>query len=49
MTMADTLTVVTPNSLGISGTVTGSDTTDSNGDWKDTYFWNGKCHSVVDV
>lgn len=38
MTMADTLMAQTPNSLGISGTETGSTQTDSHGDFPDTYF-----------
>lgn len=38
LTMADTLTVVVPNTLGVSGTVQRSTVTDSNGDFPDTYF-----------
>ena len=38
ISMADTLTTGSPNDLGLTGTVTGSDTTDSSGDWPDSYF-----------
>ncbi len=38
ITMADTLTVQTPNSLNVSGTQTGSFSTASDGTWPDTYF-----------
>jgi hypothetical protein len=38
ISMTDTLTIQTPNSLGVSGTVTGNTTTNSNGSFPDTYF-----------
>src|SRR5260370_14630244 len=41
--MADTITVTTPNDPGIRGTQTGTQTTDANGAWVDSYF---VCSSV---
>lgn len=38
ITMADTIQIGSPNQLGISGTVTGSYSTDSGGRWPDTYY-----------
>jgi hypothetical protein len=36
--MADTISIGSPNDLGISGQLTGSDTTDASGQWFDTYY-----------
>jgi len=38
ISMFDTISISSPNGLGISGTVTGTTTTDGNGSWPDTYF-----------
>jgi hypothetical protein len=37
-TVADTITVATPNALGVSGTVTGSTQTNYLGQWPDSYY-----------